>query len=176
MGNYEAKLDETNRLMLPAAIRKCVAPEVLAEGLFVVPKDRGQRLWLYPKVFFQQIVASAVVPRHRLVPDEVTQDVARLFCGLPVHVDIDKQGRVSLPEREVQEARLEKDVVLVGMDDHIELWSRSAWERKRIALLESQAAIEESARKWMDARSAAPASAAVAGGPQAAGGPARPES
>jgi len=154
MGNYEAKLDDSNRFILPAPLRKCMDPEAFADGLVVVPREQGKRLWLYPAALYDRILQIATSARRRLAPEQTTQQVKRLFYGLITKIEVDKQGRVTLPDRDVREAALGRDIVLVGVDDHIELWNREDWQKERVNLLYAQNAIEEQARVLMDIESA----------------------
>ena len=52
----------------------------------------------------------------------------RLFYSRAEEVAFDSQGRILIPERLVEFARLKRDVVLMGIHDHAEIWDKELWE------------------------------------------------
>ena len=54
----------------------------------------------------------------------------RVFIGGASHCLCDKQERILIPPPLRQYAELEKDIVLVGVLDHFEIWSRDKWDRE----------------------------------------------
>ena len=59
------------------------------------------------------------------------QDVrafARLFYAQAQRVELDAQGRVRIPPELVQLAQLEKEIVLLGVQDHLEVWAAQRWQ------------------------------------------------
>lgn len=61
--------------------------------------------------------------------------------------ELDKQGRIQLPSYLIKDAKLEKECVIVGVNDHIEIWSNNAWDDYYEAASES---FEEIAEKLTD--------------------------
>jgi MraZ protein len=53
----------------------------------------------------------------------------RLFYGRAERVDLDSQGRIRIPDRLVAFANLQKDVVLIGVHDHVEIWDTVTWQQ-----------------------------------------------
>jgi len=53
----------------------------------------------------------------------------RLYFSQAENVEIDKQGRIRLPERLMKFAGLSQEVVLLGVNDRVELWDRARWDR-----------------------------------------------
>jgi MraZ protein len=51
-----------------------------------------------------------------------------LFYGQAQRIELDVQGRVRVPPELASLAHLDKDVVLVGVQDHLELWSAERWQ------------------------------------------------
>lgn len=60
--------------------------------------------------------------------DPKAHDFLRLVYGCATDVKVDKQGRISVPVPLRGAAGLERDVVLVGMKNHLELWRKDAWD------------------------------------------------
>ncbi len=56
------------------------------------------------------------------------RDYKRLRYGLAEHLDVDRLGRVLIPEKLLGRGGVKKDVAIVGCQDHIEIWDRSRWE------------------------------------------------
>ena len=56
------------------------------------------------------------------------RDFTRMFYGQAQQVELDGQGRIRLPKHLVELAQLQKDVVLLGVQDHLELWATDRWE------------------------------------------------
>ena len=51
----------------------------------------------------------------------------RFFYAARAEAEPDKQGRVMIPAALLQHARLGREVVVAGVDDHLEIWDRAAW-------------------------------------------------
>jgi MraZ protein len=120
-GTYPRALDDKNRLALPRRLR-----EQLAEPgtLFVTPGP-DQSLWLYTDAELERLAA-------RLDQSPATDAEARVFRRLyfaqTEAVDLDKSGRLLVPERLATFAGLQKEVVLIGVRDHLELWDSTRWQ------------------------------------------------
>jgi transcriptional regulator MraZ len=52
-----------------------------------------------------------------------------MFAGA-AEAELDKQGRVMVPPALVDHATLERDVVVAGLRDHVEIWDRAAWHKQ----------------------------------------------
>jgi MraZ protein len=60
-----------------------------------------------------------------------------VFAGAS-EADLDKQGRVMVPQPLVEHAKLDREVVVAGVRDHLEIWDRAAW-RKQLEEVEGSA-------------------------------------
>jgi MraZ protein len=119
-GTYPRTVDEKGRLALPKRVREQLNEPTT---LFVTPGP-DQCLWLYTEADLQRL-------RAKLDEMPATHAEARvyrrLFFGQTEAVDIDKAGRMLVPERLAQFASLQKEVVLIGIGDHLELWDAVKW-------------------------------------------------
>lgn len=61
----------------------------------------------------------------------------RYIVGSVAECALDKQGRILLPPHLRTEAGLEREVVLVGMLSHVEIWDRPSWEKENQATSEN---------------------------------------
>ena len=121
-GTHPRTLDDKKRLALPKRVR-----ELLGEPatLFVTPGP-DQTLWLYTKSELERLA-------EKLDQAPATDAEARVFRHLyfaqTESVDVDKAGRILVPERLMQFASLEHEVVLLGVRDHLELWEANRWQQ-----------------------------------------------
>ncbi len=131
-GEYELTIDEKNRLLIPAEVRKAMVPERDGGGLFLI--DGINRVpWLYTERYYEQLamrVGSDLSPQEDLLAYD------QLNFALTSRLDLDKQGRVLFPEKSMRRLELGREVTLIGVRDHLELWNRQAWEERRAALLQ----------------------------------------
>ena len=128
-GTFVRNLDEKHRLAIPKNLREEMGN---GERVYVAPGTETS-LVLYSETEFEA-VASRFAAASSNQPD--TRNYLRLFYSRAERLDVDKQGRVRIPERLVQFANLEREVVLLGVHDHAEIWDQSRWQQ----FLESNAA------------------------------------
>ena len=118
MGTYTPKLDDKGRLFLPAKFR-----DRLGEGL-VVTQGQENCLVVWPTDVFME-----EANRARATPMTVksAREYARvLFAGADEGA-LDKQGRIGIPAHLREYADLDKDVVVIGVMDRIEIWDPARW-------------------------------------------------
>lgn len=122
-GTYARSLDDKQRLAIPKKMREEFGdPEPAA--LYIAPgTDRS--LFLYsPEAFARLADRFAEASSQR--PD--VRNYQRLFYAQAENLPLDGQGRIRIPERLVALAGLKKDLVLLGVRDHAEIWEQSAWD------------------------------------------------
>jgi MraZ protein len=128
-GTHPRTLDDKKRLVLPKRIR-----EQLGEpGLLYVTPGPEQSLSL----FTQECLERQADKLDSASPDDEKARVSRrLYFAQTEAVDVDKAGRILLPDRLVGLASLAHEVVLIGVRDHLELWDAKRWEEyiKRYAV------------------------------------------
>ncbi len=122
-GEYEPTLDSKNRLSIPARLREVLDGQTVGEKFYLI-LGLGKKLWLYPNLYYEQLVSQRppeqIPAEETLISELVTFPLARL-------VELDSQGRVLLPDNMIQRASLGKEVMILGMRDHIQLWNRKQW-------------------------------------------------
>jgi MraZ protein len=121
-GSFSRSIDDKLRVAIPAKVR--AALEGPKEGaIFVAPGTDGS-LAIYAEEAFSRLA-------ERLAEVSPTrQDVrafTRLFYAQAQQVEVDAQGRVRIPPELAAWAGLQKDVVLLGVQDHLELWAADRW-------------------------------------------------
>lgn len=118
MGEYNHSIDTKGRLIIPSRFRDELGDEfVVTKGLdgclFVFPQDE----WL---TFEEKLKALPLTNKS-------ARQFARFFVAGATPCELDKQGRVLLPGTLREFAGLDKDVVLTGMLNRIEIWSKDKW-------------------------------------------------
>ena len=140
-GTFPRTIDEKQRLAIPKRLRDALC-QGEAEGgvLYAAPGTDGS-LALYTEESFSRLAEqlSASPPTGQDV-----RAFSRLFYAQAQRLEFDRQGRVRIPPELVQLAGLEKEVVLVGVRDHLELWNRQRWETY---LAEQQAQYDQLAER-----------------------------
>ncbi len=126
-GSFDLSMDEKHRVLVPLAIRKKIKPERDGNAFIAIEGVDG-RLCLYPENYYDALLVQG---RAQAMPGADVLAYNRWNLGAAETIELDKQGRLLLPERTLEESRLGKEVTLVGVNDHLELWNRSEWEAER---------------------------------------------
>ncbi len=134
-GEYELTMDDKNRLLIPADLRRSLNPTDDATTLFI-KLGVNNVPWMYSAARWMQL-ASEGDPGMDPGFDDLERQ--HLHYAMTSKADWDKQGRVVIPERILRKTGTGKDVMLVGSKDHLELWNRAAWEQYTDELLAMQA-------------------------------------
>jgi MraZ protein len=121
-GTHTRTLDDKKRLGLPKRVREQLEDPTT---LFVSPGPDGC-LWLYTKDGLEQL--SAKLDQSPATGSEA-RVYRRLYFAQTEEVDVDRSGRILIPDRLVQFAELSHEVVLIGVRDHLELWDAARWQR-----------------------------------------------
>ncbi len=119
MGEYHHSLDEKGRIIIPSKFR-----EELGES-FVLTRGLENCLFVYPLVEWNKIVE-----RLKKLPftKKDARNFTRFFLSGATIVELDKQGRINITSPLLNYASLEKECVIVGVNDRIEIWSKDKWE------------------------------------------------
>lgn len=126
-GEYSHSIDPKGRLIIPSKFR-----EILGED-FVITKGLDGCLFLYPNNEWKNFEEKL---RTLPLTNKSARTFKRFFLGSAVDGGLDKQGRVLLSPALREFACLDKDVVLVGVLDRVEIWDKAKWD-------ENNAIVEE---------------------------------
>ena len=119
LGTHTPRLDEKNRVILPAKFR-----EALADGL-VITKGQDRCLVVWTREGFSEYAARL---RSGMQTNEKVRAYTRVLFASAYDDVPDKQGRITVPPTLREYAGLTRDCVVVGADTRIEIWDSSAWE------------------------------------------------
>ena len=120
---YESKLDAKGRLVLPARI-KAQLPEGSNE--LVVHRGFEQCIIIYPMVEFKKVFSKISALNEF---NEEFRKLQRNFFSGTATVELDNIGRFVIPKNMLAYAQLDKDVILVGTGNKVEVWNPSIYEK-----------------------------------------------
>jgi MraZ protein len=125
-GNYDLTIDDKNRMLVPSEIRKAIDPQTDGEAFYLVT-GINHKLWLYPEKYYETLADRM---QSEITPEDDALALDQLLFGMASKVEWDKQGRVLIPERVLRKSGLGKEVTLIGMRDHAEIWNRADWDAR----------------------------------------------
>jgi MraZ protein len=117
-GEHDHALDEKHRLTLPARFRHALA------GGVVLSRGIEKNIDVHPSDTWHEKVAR-IAELDSL--NREARDMKRYVFAGAAATELDGQGRVLVPSHLVEHAQIEKDVVVIGVHDHVEIWDRAAW-------------------------------------------------
>jgi len=121
LGTHEHTLDDKSRLTLPAKFRQAFA------GGVVVTRGLDTCLVAYPREEWARS-QSRIAELDTLRGE--ARSLQRVVYANAVEGELDKQGRIVIPAALKEFATLDRDVVVAGVNDHLEIWDRAAWRRE----------------------------------------------
>ena len=117
-GYYEHSLDEKGRLVIPSKMR-----EEAGSHLYIM-KGYDGALSIFKESSFQKMVEEA---EKTPFTKSNSRKYLRIRLGSTCEMEIDKQGRVQIPSQLLTRYNITKEVVILGVGSHIEVWSKNAY-------------------------------------------------
>jgi len=134
IGEYKHNLDSKGRLAIPAKFR----PQI--KNGAVVTRGLDNCLFLYPKTAWLEIAKKlANLP----ISQSKARAFSRLMLGGAMEVDVDSQGRITLPEYLRKFSFLKKKAVVAGLYDRMEIWDEEKWNEYKTGAERESGAIAE---------------------------------
>jgi MraZ protein len=121
-GTYPRSLDDKKRIALPKRVREQLGQP---ETLYVTPGP-DQCLWLFTQAGLDTLAGKL---DQSPATDAEARVFRRLYFAQTEAVDVDRAGRILISERLIQFASLQREVVLIGVRDHLELWESGRWQQ-----------------------------------------------
>jgi MraZ protein len=142
-GQYRHALDEKGRLSVPALFRRDTAGNAISRYKLTVGFEDS--LFLFPLEYWQAVVEPQLLELS--VMEREARMVTRMFLARAADCEPDKQGRIVVPAplREFAGLEPEKDVIVIGMYNRVELWNVDRWLAYEQA---AEAAFEETAGRF----------------------------
>lgn len=120
LGEFEHTIDDKGRVAVPARFR-----EEVREGL-VVTRGFDHCLQVFPRPTWQTLAQR--ISALSLGNPEV-RNLRRLLFSGAAEVDIDRQGRILIPQNLREYAGLVEQVVIAGLDTYFEIWNQERWQQ-----------------------------------------------
>jgi len=135
LGEYRHSIDNKDRLTVPARYR-----ELMDEGAYIL-RGFDRNLMVYTTKAFESITNRL---NQMSVTDPLARSLRRLIIGSASRVEIDKAGRILIPDFLCQKAGIsyDKDAVLVGQGNYFEIWSSDEWALQQKSFDEAEANTE----------------------------------
>ncbi|MNB75164.1 cell division protein MraZ [compost metagenome] len=138
MGEYQHSVDDKGRIIIPAKFRE------LLGASFVATRGLDSCLFVYPMeewAIMEQKLKSLPLMKSD------ARAFSRFFFSGATECQWDKQGRVTLPANLREYAKLDKDCVILGVSNRVEIWNKELWEQY---FGQSEASFNEIAEKLVD--------------------------
>lgn len=113
-------MDAKGRVIIPSKFR-----EGLGES-FILTKGLDNCLFAYSSKEWAELEAKL---RSLPFTDKDVRAFVRFFFAGATECELDKQGRILIPNNLRQHAKLEKDVYIIGVSTRVEIWDKSEWEK-----------------------------------------------
>ena len=117
-GSYFNTVDEKGRVFIPTKLRYS-----LGERIWLV-KGADTCLYVFTQDSWADFAGRYI--NNLTLKDSNARKAQRFFAGSARELEIDKQGRINLPQEQMDYAGIKKDVVIMGCVDRIEIWSAEA--------------------------------------------------
>lgn len=118
LGLYPSILETDNRIALPEGIQ-----EDYKDGLYITQGFDRNIMVLTMDAF--EMIYDRITSLN--ISDPIARLLLRMILGTARMTALDNQGKIPIPEELKQFANLERDVILVGQGEYVELWSPDAW-------------------------------------------------
>ncbi|PIU44449.1 MAG: division/cell wall cluster transcriptional repressor MraZ [Ignavibacteriales bacterium CG07_land_8_20_14_0_80_59_12] len=122
-GRYDYTVDNKGRLNIPVKIRKSLSPE--ANDTFILTRGYEQCLFLYPLDEWSKLETSI---RDLPTADGQNRYFVRTLLQWTVEVQLDNQARVAIPQKLLEFARIESEVIVLGVLERVEIWNPAIYE------------------------------------------------
>ena len=145
-GEFNVSLDDKHRITLPAGLRT-----KLNAVFVVITKGSDKCIWLYRTSEWEEKIAN-VINDYTDPFSKKDLRLLRKYIASSHDIEIDKAGRILLPETLREYANISKDCVVLGAIDHIEIWDEKSYrdycnEDDEHNAVEFDAASEELSRR-----------------------------
>ena len=124
IGEYECRIDQKGRIMLPSALKKQISAEAMEK--FVINRGFESCLVLYPLNEWK--VISEEINRLNLY-NRKNRNFARYFYRGATELSLDVSSRLLLPKTLLEYAKIGKDLILFAFSNRIEVWPKEVYEQ-----------------------------------------------
>jgi len=122
-GETERAIDDKHRISVPAEMRAG-----FPSGVLYAAPGANEAIWLWPEETFE---LKAGTLAQSLLPDEDVMEFEQILFSQSRRIEIDKAGRIRLPEALLSMAQICHQAVVLGVNDHLEIVDAAAWQTIR---------------------------------------------
>ena len=134
IGEYTLSIDEKGRLILPVKFRSAIKEKA------VVTRGLDFSLFLYPIAEWNKLATKlSSLP----ISKANTRAFSRLMLAGAMDCELDKAGRINVPDYLREFAKIKKRVVIVGLYNRLEIWSEEVWQKYKKATEKDSTEIAE---------------------------------
>ena len=141
IGRYEHNLDEKSRLMMPTKLRDKL------NGTLYMTYGLGRCIYLYTEEMFMKIC------NQRSKINDLSKEglgFKRVFFSNSVDCKLDNQGRILISKDLQKRVSIVKETIIIGNDDHIEIWDKNRYEQMELEYLENYDSYAETLSRRLD--------------------------
>lgn len=122
-GQFTYSIDAKGRISIPAKLRKQMSPE--ANDSFIMTRGVSLCIDIYPLNEWIQI-EEKLLKLNQFQPDDVR--FVRMFTQYAIEDTMDSQSRILIPQNLIEYAKIEKEVLILGVLKKIEVWNPKIYE------------------------------------------------
>ena len=137
-GQYNNKMDAKGRLSIPIKFREELGYK------FIITRGLDSCLFGYSLTEWQKVESKI---KSLPITKKNARTFQRFFFSAATEVEVDKQGRINIPASLIEHASLQKECVVNGLSNRIEIWDKDKWDN---ILQESEESVEEIAEELED--------------------------
>ncbi|GAB4530711.1 MAG: division/cell wall cluster transcriptional repressor MraZ [Anaerolineales bacterium] len=130
LGQYQHRIDSKGRLIIPSRYR-----DLLAEGAYVTQGFDRNLMVLTPRTF--QNISERV--NNMSLTDPAARQLRRLIFATADNVEVDRTGRILIPQFLREVAHLDGEVIVVGAGSYFEIWAADEWQQRVGEILDTEA-------------------------------------
>lgn len=117
MGEYNHTIDDKGRIIIPSKLRNDLGNN------FIVTRGLDGCLFIYSSNEWTNIIN-----KYKTLPDtKDKRSFMRVFLSGATICEYDKQGRINIPSALINYAKLNRECIIVGVFDRLEIWSKESW-------------------------------------------------
>jgi MraZ protein len=125
LGSFTYSADAKGRVAIPAKLRKYLKPE--ANNTFVLTRGTEKYIDLYPMDFWKELVEEKLNSLNQFDPQQMR--FLRMFLMEAEEQTLDSQSRILIPKKLLNYAGIEKEVLILGAMNKIEIWNPETYKK-----------------------------------------------
>ena len=119
LGRFYHQIDEKGRVRIPTKFK-----EQLGDEPFITSGSNGSLLVYSQQDFYNKFLSKLT---DLAIEDVEELQLARIFASNAIEGKEDKQGHILLPQHLIDHAGISKNLITIGVVDHVEIWSEETW-------------------------------------------------